>query len=169
MYSSVALDASGRVGSSFLYVVCILVLAVPLLVPLHVPSVASPSVICSLLFLLWSDTPSSARSQWALPTVRVMINTNGRPIALTLLKKYKDVAKNCEEHKCHFDEFSHVLPDHSVRQWMAMAEKWEEDPGNNENPFATAVPSKSTLLQRLLPLTFLFPSCDNGRGSPSAG
>ena len=68
VYSSVALDASIRVGSSYLCVVCLLILAVPLLVPPHPPCVAFPSVVRSLLFLLWSGTLPSARSQWALPT-----------------------------------------------------------------------------------------------------
>ena len=64
VYSSVALDASVRVGSSYLRVVCVLILAVPLLVP----RVASPSVVRQLLLMLQSDTLPSARSQWALPT-----------------------------------------------------------------------------------------------------
>ena len=41
VYSSVALDASVRVGSSYLCVVCMLILAVPLLVP---PRPVSPSL-----------------------------------------------------------------------------------------------------------------------------
>ena len=68
VYSSVALDASIRVGSSYLCVVYLLILAVPLLVRPHPPCVAFPSVVHSLLFLLWSGTLPSARSQWALPT-----------------------------------------------------------------------------------------------------
>ena len=76
--------------------------------------------------------------------------TDDQPLALALMKKYKDASKNCEEHKSHFEEFSRVLPEASVRWWMVMAEKWEEDPGSNENPFATAVPSKGTLLLSVL-------------------
>ena len=67
VYSSVALDASVRVGSSYLRVVSVLILAVPLLVP----RVASPSVVRQLLLMLRSDTLPSARSQWALPTALV--------------------------------------------------------------------------------------------------
>ena len=59
------MDTSGRVASSLLRVVCVLVLVVPL----RVPRVAFPSVVRPLLPVLRSDPPPSARSQWALPTL----------------------------------------------------------------------------------------------------
>ena len=69
MYSSVALDTSGRIGSSLLYVVCVGPCRSSPRAQSRLSSARSQwALFRQLLLVLRSSTLPSARSQWALPT-----------------------------------------------------------------------------------------------------
>ena len=115
MYSSVALDASGHVGFLFLYTVCILVLAIPTAHPSpHTRTVSPPpSVVCPFLLMLWPDTPSSAHSQWALPTTSVPLNVSlSTPLSVFMNKSqcfwYATLTRMTDQHNVMYFTLSRL-------------------------------------------------------------
>ena len=62
------------------------------------------------------------------------------------MKRIKDAVSNLNLQKLQFDQFSAGLPEESIQTWKDMVEKWEEDPINHPNPFATSAPCKLSFM-----------------------
>ena len=61
---------------------------------------------------------------------------------MTLARRLREAVREAQRHHLAHTEFTATFSQENIRKWTDMIDKWNEDPFNNEDPFAEPEPGK---------------------------
>ena len=61
---------------------------------------------------------------------------------MSLSKHLREAIKEACTHRIVHTEFTATFSQDKIRKWASMIDKWNEDPFNNEDPYAEPEPGK---------------------------